>query len=67
MARPQETPAKKSRRASPPKASSGLLEARTPEPSEELEPKPKVLNDVQDSPIPSQGDSVLKSAEDESS
>ena len=67
MARPQETPTKKSRKHKPPKASSGLYEARASEPSEELEPEPKGSDEVQDSPIPSQGDPAPNSVEGESS
>ena len=52
MARSQETPTKKSKKRKPPKASSGLLEARASEPSKDLEPEPKVLDEVQDSLIP---------------
>ena len=51
----------------PPKASFGLVEARAQEPSEELELEPKVSDEVQDSPIPSQGDSAPNSTEGESS
>ena len=64
VARLQETPAKKSRKRKPPKATSGLVEARAPEPSEEVEPEP---DEVQDSPVPSQGDPAPNSAEGESS
>ena len=53
--------------AQSPKASSGLVEARAPEPSEEVEPEPEVPNEVQDSPVPSQGDPAPNSAEGESS
>ena len=67
VARLQETPAKKSRKRKPPKASSGLVEARAPEPSEEVEPEPEVPDEVQDSPVPSQGDPAPNSAEGESS
>ena len=56
VARLYETSTKKSRKRKPPKASSGLLEAWAPEPSEEVEPEPKVPDEVQDSPVPSQGD-----------
>ena len=41
VARLQETPKKKSRKRKPPKASSGLVEARAPEPFEEVELEPK--------------------------
>ena len=41
VARLQETTTKKSRKRKPLKASSGLVEARAPEPSEEVEPEPK--------------------------
>ena len=57
----QDTPAKKSRKRKPPKTSSGLVEARAPEPSKELEPKPEVSDEVQDSPVPSQGDPMSNS------
>ena len=67
VARLQETSAKKSRKCKPPKTSSGLFEARVPEPSEEVQPKPKVPDEVQDSPVPSQGDLAPNSAEGESS
>ena len=67
VARPQETPAKKSRKCKPLKVNSGLVEAGAPEPLEELEPEPKVLNKIQDSPVPSQGDPQPNFAEDESS
>ena len=40
VARLQETPAKKSRKRKPLKASYGLFEARALEPSEEVEPEP---------------------------
>ena len=63
VARPQETPTKKSRRRKPQKSSSGLFKARALEP---LELEPKVLDKVQISPVPSQGDSVLNSMEGES-
>ena len=53
VARPHETPTKKSRKRKPPKASSGLVEARAPAPSEEVEPEPEVSDEVQDSPVPS--------------
>ena len=46
MARPQETPAKKSKKRKPPKASFGLFKAPALEPSEELEPEPKVPDEV---------------------
>ena len=46
VARLHETPAKKSKKRKPPKASSGLFEARAPEPSEELESEPEVPNEV---------------------
>ena len=42
VARLQKTPVKKSRKRKPPKASSGLFEARAPEPFEEVESEPKV-------------------------
>ena len=42
VSRPQETLVKKSRKRKPLKASFGLFEAQAPEPSEELEPEPKV-------------------------
>ena len=67
VARLQETSAKKSRKRKPLKASSSLVEARAPEPSEEVEPEPEVPNEVQDSPVPSQGDPAPNSAEGESS
>ena len=67
VARPHETLTKKSRKRKPPKGSSGLIEARALEPLEKLEPDPKVPNEIQDSPVPSQGDPVPNSAEDESS
>ena len=59
------TSAKKSRKRKPPKASSGLVEARAPEPSEEVETEPEVPDEVQDSPVPSQGDPAPNSAEGE--
>ena len=62
VARLQETPAKKLRKRKPPKASFGLFEARASEPSEEVEPKPEVPNEVRDSPVPSQGDPAPNSA-----
>ena len=46
VARLQETWAKKSRKPKPPKASFGLVEARAPEPSEEVEPELKVPDEV---------------------
>ena len=49
VARLHETPAKKSKKRKPPKASSGLVEARAPEPSEEVESEPEVPDKVQDS------------------
>ena len=52
-ARPHETPTKKSRKRKPLKASSGVVKARAPKPSEELELEPKVPDEVQESPIPS--------------
>ena len=58
---------KKSRKRKPPKASSGLVEAWAPEPSEEVEPEPEVPDEVQDSPVPSQGDPAPNSAKGESS
>ena len=67
VARLHETPAKKWRKRKPPKASSGLVEARAPEPSEEVEPEPEVPDEIQDSPVPSQGDPAPNSAEGESS
>ena len=67
MARPHETPAKNSRKRKPLEASSGLFETRALEPLRELEPEPEVPDEVQDSPIPSQGDSVPNSADGESS
>ena len=67
VARLQKAPAMKSRKRKPPKASSGLFEAWAQEPSEEVEPEPKVSDEVQDSPVPSQGDPALNSAEGESS
>ena len=67
VARLQETPAKKSRKRKPQKASSCLFEVWEHEPSEELEPEPKVMDEVQDSPVPSQGDPASNSAEGESS
>ena len=65
VARLQETPAKKSRKRKPSKASSSLVEARAPEPSEKVEPEPEVPDEVQDSPVPSQGDPAPNSAEGE--
>ena len=65
LARLQEAPAKKSRKRKPPKTSSGLVEAWAPEPSEEVEPEPEVPDEVQDSPVPSQGDQTPNSAEGE--
>ena len=67
VARLQEAPTKKSRKRKPPKASSGLVEARAPKPSEEVKSEPEVPDEVQDSPIPSQSDLVPNSAEGESS
>ena len=67
MARLQETPTKKSKKHKPLKASSGLFKARALEPLEELEPEPKVSDEVQDSPVPSQGDPALNSTKGESS
>ena len=67
VARLQEIPAKKSRKRKPPKASSGLVKARAPEPSEEVEPKPEVLDEVKDSPVPSRGDPTPNFTEGESS
>ena len=67
VARLHDTPAKKWRKRKPPKASSGLFEARAPKPSEEVEPEPKVPDEVQDSPVPSQGDPAPISVEGESS
>ena len=67
VARPLETPAKKSRKRKPLKASSGMFDARAPEPLEKLEPKPEVPDEVQDSPVPSQGDPAPNFAEGESS
>ena len=67
VARLQETSAKKSRKRKPPKASSGLVEAWASEPSEEVESEPEVPDEVQDSPIPSQGDPASNSEEGESS
>ena len=67
VVRPQETPAKKSRKRKPLKASFDLVEARAPEPSEELETEPKVPDEVQDSPIPSKSDPTPNSLEGESS
>ena len=67
VARLQETLTKKSRKCKPPKASSGLVEAWAPEPSEKVEPELEVPGEVQDSPVPSQGDPALNSAEGESS
>ena len=66
VARPQETPTKKSRKRKPLKASSGLFEARAPEPLEELKPEVKVSDEVQYSSVPSQGDSAPNSVEGES-
>ena len=66
VARPHETPVKKSRKRKPFKASSGLFEARASEPLEELEPEPEVPNEVQDSLVPSQGDPTPNSAKGES-
>ena len=67
VARLQETPTKKSRKRKPPKASSGLVQARAPEPSEEVEPEPEVPDEIQDSPVPSQGDPAPNSVKGESS
>ena len=67
MARPQETPAKKSRKRKPLKASSGLFEARASKPLEELEPKPEIPDEVQHSPVPFQGDPAPNFVEGESS
>ena len=66
VARLHETLAKKSRKRKPPKASSGLVEVQASEPLENLEPKPKVPDEVQDSPVPSQGNLVPVSVEGES-
>ena len=60
VARLQETPAKKSRKHKPPKASSGMFEARAPELLENLEPKSEVSAEVQESPVSSQGDPAPK-------
>ena len=51
VARPHETPAKKSRKRKPPKASFGLFEAWALEPSKEVEPG-QIPDDVKDSPVP---------------
>ena len=67
VARLQETPTKKSRKRKPSKASSGLFKARTTEPFEEVEPESEVPDEVQDIPVPSQGDPAPNSAEGESS
>ena len=67
VARLHKIPAKKSRKRKPPKASSGLVEVRAPEPSEEVEPEPEVPDEVQDSLVPSQGDPASNFAEDKSS
>ena len=67
MARPHETPLKKLRKRKLPNMSFGLVEALASKPSEELEPKPKVSDEVQDSRVPSQGDRASNSAEGESS
>ena len=53
VARLYKTPTKKLRKRKPAKASFGLFKAQAPEPSEELEPKPKVSDELQDSPVPS--------------
>ena len=66
MARPQETPTKKSRKRKPPKVNSGLFEVQTPEPSEELEPEPKVPDEAHDSLVSSQGDPALNFAKGDS-
>ena len=66
VARLHEAPAKKSRKRKPLKVSSGLVEAWAPEPSKEVEPEPEVSDEVQDSPIPFQGDPAPNSAEGES-
>ena len=44
-----------------------MFKARAPEPSEELESEPKVSDEVQDSPIPPQGDPAHNFVEGESS
>ena len=67
VARLQETPAKKSRKHKPPKASSGLFKDRAPKPSEEVEPEPEVPDEIQDSPVPSEGDPAPNFAKGESS
>ena len=68
VGRLHETPAKKMEEgAKPPKASSGLFEARAPEPSKEVEPEPEVPDEVQDSLVPSQGDLAPNSTKGESS
>ena len=67
VARLQETPTKKSRKHKPPKATFGLVEARALEPSEKLELKPEVPDEIQDSLVPSQGDPAPNSAKGESS
>ena len=67
MARPHETLGKKSRKRKLLKASSGLFKAWALKPLEELESEPKVPDEVQDSPVASQGDPAPNSAEDESS
>ena len=43
------------------------VRGRAPEPLEELEPEPEVLDGVQESPVPSQGDPAPNSTMDESS
>ena len=48
-------------------ATFGLFKPGAPELSKKLEPDPKVPDEVQDSPVPSQGDSGSNSAEGESS
>ena len=67
VARLQKTSAKKLRKHKPPNSSSGLVEARALEPSKEFELEPAVLDEVQDQPVPSQGDPAPNSAEGESS
>ena len=46
VTRPQETPAKKSRKRKPLKVSAGLFKAWAPEPLEELDPELEVPDEV---------------------
>ena len=67
VARLQETSAKKSKKRKPPKASSGLFEARASKPSEKLDLEPELPDEVHESPVPSQDDPAPNSAKGDSS